>query len=169
MVQKIKSLGGNPLSKIAVLCVDNDDRISVLLKRILESFGFEDITVAHNGREALSRLDERKYDLIISDWQMEEMDGIAFINYLRKNPRSPDFFIPVIMLSGRAEMHNIKKARDSGITEFLAKPFEVTRLRERIISVFERPREFVFSGEYSGPSRRRKSGKSPDGKDRRKE
>ena len=162
------SMGQDPLKSIRVLVVDNDQKILDLMKAVMDTFGFKKIVTAKDGNEALRCLRRDSYDLVITDWYMEGMNGLDFIHYLRTSPDSPDCFIPVIMITGKAERQDIEAARDVGVTEFLAKPFSVADLRERIIAVFERPREFVLSEDFVGPSRRRKN--TPfEGKDRRSE
>ncbi len=154
------------MQRIRILIVDNDPKIVDLLKAVFDSFGFAKITTAKDGQLGLAMMRTRKFDLVLSDWQMPGMDGLEFIRRVRTDPNSPDCFVPIIMITGRAERGDIEKARDMGVTEFLAKPFTIEDLRLRIISVFDHPREFVFAGRYTGPSRRRKN--LPfDGKDRR--
>lgn len=146
----------NPLEGMRVLIVDNDKRLTELLREIMEALGFMHIHIATDGTEALRTLRGKAVDLIVCDWLMEPMDGITFTEYMRQNSSSPDPFVPIIMLSGRAERHDIEIARDAGVTEFLAKPFTVEALRKHIISVIDRPREFVMCEDFTGPSRRRR-------------
>ena len=158
----------NPIEKISILIVDDDVGIIDLLSNILSVFGFKDVVSANDGRSAIKKMKNKRFDIIISDWQMEPMDGISFVKYVRKGDDSPDCLVPIIMLTGRAEVENVKKARDAGVTEFLAKPFTAEDLRKRILSVIDNPREFVFADAYTGPSRRRKEGAPPEGQERRK-
>ncbi len=163
-------LGNQPLREISILLVEGDNRMRNLVKNVLTSFGFHTIHVANNGQEAIEKLHANKYDLIITDWKTEPVSGYDLVHYIRNDPNSPDFFVPIIMLSGMAEKRHVEKARDVGITEFVAKPFSVETFRARIISVFENPREFIFSSTYSGPNRRRhKSVRSPSTERRRED
>jgi two-component system chemotaxis response regulator CheY len=150
------TLGNSPLSKVTVLAVDDDKRLLRLVKNVLMSFGFKHVHLAYDGAEAIRLLHSNKYDLVITDWKMEPVSGYDLVNYIRNDPDSPDFFIPIIMLSGMAERHHVEEARDVGITEFIAKPFTVDKFKDRIASVFDTPREFVFASSYSGPNRRRR-------------
>lgn len=146
----------NPLSNIRILHIDPDKDFISLTKNILRTFGFVDVDVSEDGKDAIRKMRTKDYDLVICDWKMSPMSGLEFIDYMRRDKDSPDVFIPIIMLTARAELSNIRKARDLGVTEFLAKPFTINALRQRIISVVERPREFVIAKNYCGPSRRRK-------------
>ncbi|MCP5361926.1 MAG: response regulator [Hyphomicrobiales bacterium] len=118
---------------------------------------------------AQEALGHEKYDLLITDWEMPEMTGLELVQYIRSHPKALNFFVPIIMLTGRAERENIERARDAGITEFLAKPFTIEDLRKRIISVVETPRPFVLSRSYNGPCRRRHNKPPPGGIERRAE
>lgn len=162
------SAGSDALKKIRVLIADDDQRILMLARDVLERFGFSRVLLATNGKEAIEKMRQHAVDIVVCDWVMEPMDGLALTNYLRNHPDSPNHFVPIIMLTGRAERANIELARDAGITEFLAKPFTPVSFRNRVIEVFERPREFVFCPSYTGPSRRRREEPFPDDEDRRK-
>lgn len=161
------SLANNPLKSFHVLIVDNDPKLVRLLKNILHAFGFTSIDVAHDGSEAFEKLIDRKYDIIILDWMMQPMDGLSFVKKLRNDETNKNIFSNIIMLSGRAERENIIKARDAGVTEFMAKPFSIAGFRERIIAIIESPREFVMAPTYAGPTRRRRNLNPPDGVERR--
>src|SRR5450432_3857545 len=77
-------------------------------------------------------------------------------------------FVPIIMLTGRTQRKNIVKARDAGITEFLAKPFSAKSLYERILNIVVNPRPFIKAKQYFGPDRRRSKGTNYTGPERRK-
>jgi two-component system chemotaxis response regulator CheY len=94
---------------------------------------------------------------VIADWMMRPMDGIAFTRLIRNDPSSPNPYVPVILMTGFSERRRVVQARDSGVTEFLVKPFNAKDLYKRIAQVIERPRQFVKSEDFFGPDRRRKS------------
>ena len=82
--------------------------------------------------------------------------GLALIDWIRNATDSPDRMIPVIMLTANSEQNYVVEARDIGVTEFLAKPFNVESLYRRLVSVIVRPRAFVNADDYFGPDRRRR-------------
>ena len=158
------------LESIHVLVVDDDMRISLLVKNILASLGFKSVHMAKNGSMALKALEEREIDLIITDWQMSPVDGINLVKHLRTSSDSRHRFIPIIMLTGNAERHEVEIARDAGVTEFVVKPFTAKALVDRIILVVENPRSFVMSKSFKGPDRRRRTEKvSPEDQKRRQD
>ena len=157
-----------PLSDIKILIVENDKKLAFLERDILTSFGFREIVVVYSGKEAIDLMYDTRFDILILDWEMSPMKGIDFIKFIRFDEESPDTFVPIIMVTGRAEREDVEIARDAGATEFIAKPFTVEDLRKRIISIIERPRKFVLAEEFHGHDRRRHRGEPPNGVERRK-
>ena len=86
---------------------------------------------------------------------MEPITGIDLTELGRTSSKSPNPYIPVIMISVYSDEARVQMARDHGVTEFLAKPFTVERLMERLETVIENPRPFVRTDSYFGPERRR--------------
>jgi two-component system chemotaxis response regulator CheY len=158
----------NTLRRVSVLVVDDNTQITRLVKDVLNIFGFQDITIAHDGNAALKALSEKKYGFMVIDWQMRGMSGLECVDTLRKLEDSKNRFIPIIMLTGKADIESVRTARDVGITEFLVKPFTAEELKRRVVTIIDQPRAFVLSGSYTGPDRRRRDAVPADGVDRRK-
>ena len=95
-------------------------------------------------------------DVIITDYHLVPENGLALIDWVRNSPQSDDRMIPIIMLTANSEEDYVIKARDMGVTEFLAKPFHVEGLYRRLVAVIARPRAFVSAESYFGPDRRRR-------------
>jgi two-component system chemotaxis response regulator CheY len=162
-------INNSPLSKLSVLCVDDDRITRDLLKALLHSFGFRKIFLASSPKEALATLSSTVIDIVLSDWRMPGMSGIEFTKKVRNlPPMLGTNFVNIIMLTGNGSEENVVQARDSGVTEYLIKPFTANDLRKRIIEVVEKPRPFIISDNYKGPSRRRKKSPPPNGIERRK-
>ena len=158
---------GYRLDRLTVLVVDDNQHMRSLVRTILDSLGVSQILEARDGAHALEKMGQTQIDLLIVDWNMEPMDGLALTRHLRTSSESPDQFVPVIMLSGHTEKARVMQARDSGVTEFMAKPVSARSLYARIVSIIENPRPFVRTNDYFGPDRRRQM--LPfDGPDRRK-
>lgn len=154
---------------IRILIADNDTTIRELVRDALEAFGFRQITFASSGQQAWELMEQHRFDLMIFDWEMPPLSGISLVKRLRNSPSSPDRTAPIILLTGRAEKENVEAARDAGVTEFLAKPFSIEALRQRIVAAFDQPRSFVVSENFHGPDRRRhEHGRAQDGTERRK-
>ena len=127
-----------------------------ITKSLLLTFGVGHVIGASNGETGFKRYCEYNPDIIIADWMMRPMDGISFTRLVRNDPSSPNPYVPIILMTGFSERRRVLQARDAGVTEFLVKPFNARDLYKRIAQVIERPRQFVKSGSFFGPDRRRK-------------
>ena len=156
------------LSRITVLVMDDDVQMNKVVRDMLDAIGFEKIHTARDGASAIKLLQQKPIDMVLTDWRMEPMDGINFTKFIRTSPDSPNRYLPIIMMTGQGEKEDVELARDTGVNEFLVKPFTVKSLMERIITVIENPRNFVMAKSFKGPDRRRRDGDSPVGVDRRK-
>ena len=111
-------------TKAEILVVDDDVTLCELLVDTLEAIGYR-ATAAKDGIEALQKLKESKYDLMISDIKMPGIDGIALLKKVRRN--YPD--LPVLFITGVASPEIIGRASPDG---FLAKPFRISHIEELI-------------------------------------
>ena len=115
-----------------LLVVDDDVDMIALLERWLSAAGY-DVATAQSGPEALRILDRVAPNLLLSDLVMAEMDGLKLITEVhRRNP-----VMPVIMLSGQAEVGDALKAAHLGVSEFLTKPPDRDALLEAIRKTLE--------------------------------
>ena len=87
--------------------------------------------------------------------QMGAEEGVTLARYLRTHPDSPLPYVPIIMLTGHADRQRVMAARDAGVNEFCVKPVTPADLLKRIMAVIDHPRQFIRSGTYFGPDRRR--------------
>lgn len=147
---------------VYLLIADPDREIAQVLKNALITLGFLHINVVNNGRQALAALKERRYDFMITDWQMPEVDGLQLVQTIRRHPQFPLPALPVLMLTAQAERDDVVTARDAGVNEFVVKPFTIRTVFDRIVQLIDHPRNFVLSPSYVGPDRRRK-GSPPEG------
>ena len=150
-------MSGTAFDQLRVLIVEDNQHMRALLRSLLNSLGVRDVSEANNGTTALDVLRDKKCDLILSDLAMKPMDGIAFSHKVRNGEKSPNPFVPIIMITGHTEKNRVEAARDAGITEFLVKPITAQSLFSRIAEIVERPRAFVRCENYFGPDRRRKT------------
>ena len=153
------------LEHVKILIVDDQDFIRSMLRQMLGVLGAREIFDAINGEEAWEKVIEVEPDLIIADWEMQPVNGLEFTRRIRSDENSPNPYIPIIMMTGHSELDRVMIARDSGITEFVAKPVAAKSLFDRIINVVEHPRSFVRTSVFFGPDRRRR--KMPVDDDRR--
>jgi two-component system chemotaxis response regulator CheY len=140
-----------------ILLVDDNIHMRQLLRRLLGSLGIRDIDEAINGQAGMVMLRACKYDLILTDLEMQPMNGLEFTIQVRTSKESPNPQVPIIMVSGHTEIQQVQAARDAGITEFIVKPITTRDLLARLADISERPRPFVRTDSYVGPDRRRRN------------
>jgi CheY-like chemotaxis protein len=147
---------------ITVLMVEDNNYISSVLFNVLKALGIGKIIRCRDGKEAIDYLyllsvapGGGVIDFVLSDLMMEPVDGLNLLRWIRQHKDSPDRFMPFIMVSGYVDQAILAQSRDLGVTEFLAKPFSVNSVSRKIIAVVEKPRPFIRSETYFGPSRRR--------------
>ena len=141
-----------------VLIVDDMQPMLSLVLSILKVFGFKDVHIAHDAEEGFRAFCQINPDIVITDWMMEPYDGVELIRKIRRDPQSPNRFVPIILMSGYSHRGRVERARDGGVTEFLVKPFSAKDLYKRIEQLIEKPRKFVEADNFFGPDRRRRAG-----------
>lgn len=180
------------VKNLSILVLDNEKKIAGLIRDVLIKLGFSPslILTASDGFEGINILRKRPVDIVIADWELlptreymemaansvilsehgefPPVNGASFVRCLRRSPKSPNPFIPVIMLTGPALPNHILYARDAGVNEILMKPLMAEDLARRIVSVVEQPRDFITCRTYRGPCRRRKQQPLPQGMEERR-
>lgn len=120
-------------SAINVMIVDDQQSMRGICKYILTQLGFTNIIEAKSGRDALGKLEKSPVDLIISDWNMEDIDGLTLLRVIRKHPKTQG--MPFIMATGRSDKEQVKEAISSGVNNYIIKPFDASTMKKRIEAV----------------------------------
>jgi DNA-binding response OmpR family regulator len=152
------------LQRINVLLLDGDSRMLEIERNVLRDVGFTNIFMGRDGEDGMRVMEKNDISLVITDWNMHPMDGIEFIKRVRSRTESPNYYVPIIFLTAQAEPADVLTARDSGITEFVVKPFTVKGLVDRIIAIINNPRSFILAPNFKGHDRRRRGDELPDGR-----
>jgi DNA-binding response OmpR family regulator len=116
-----------------ILIVDDEKNIRLTLSQALETLGAE-IDTAANGEEALRKLQEKEFGLILLDIRMPGMDGMEVLHRLREI--RPD--IRVIMITAYGTVESAVEAMKQGAADFLRKPFDPEEVRELVLRVMDR-------------------------------
>lgn len=140
-----------------------------IIKTLLTGFGVKKIHETNDAADALKIMQASSIDIIILDYNLPTLDGLEFCQLVRQAKDSPNPYVPIIMLTAHSELKRVMAARDAGVTEFLCKPICAKDLYARIIQIIERPRAFIRSARYFGPSRRRHAPDGFRGSERRKD
>ncbi len=154
------------LKPISFLIVDDKSYMRHVMKGILESLGAKTIDEAEDGRSALMSMRSWPPDIVLTEFRLHPMSGFELLKAIRAE-KGTVRFTPVIMVTSETRREKVILARNAGITEFVAKPFNAKNLILRIREVVERPRPFVDAGVYFGPDRRRRTEILAEGEDRR--
>ena len=145
------------LRDVNVLVVEKHLLIRTILRDVFHQFGVLRFRATSDPKDAFTMFRETPADLILTDWSYD-LDGLTFIRMVRRNAESPNPYVPVIMVTANTELEHVCKARDAGMTEFLAKPVSASLIYSRICSVIERNRDFIRASDFFGPDRRRRHG-----------
>ena len=123
----------NTRKDLEVLIVEDRLVMLKIIRRLLVQLGFARIDEATNGLEALARLRDKRYDLILSDWNMEPMSGFEFLKIVRAEPATRA--TPFVLITAEAKAENILAAKAAGASGYLVKPFKLDALERTLDSV----------------------------------
>ncbi|MBT6093355.1 MAG: response regulator [Rhodospirillaceae bacterium] len=154
------------ISGLNVLVLEKHLLIRNLLTEVFREFGVPSVHSTPEPKKAWKIFESFPVDIVFCDW-CAELDGLAFLSRIRRDPETMNAYAPVVILTANTELRHVCEARDAGMTEFLAKPVSAQAIYERIVAVIESDRFFINSGEFFGPDRRRHHADHHDGKERR--
>ena len=117
-----------------ILVVDDYQTMTRIIRNLLKQLGFTQIDDATDGATALKRLRERRYGLIISDWNMAPMTGYELLKEVRANPETAA--TPFIMITAESKTENVIAAKQAGVNNYIVKPFNAQTLKAKIEAVF---------------------------------
>lgn len=120
-----------------ILVAEDEKNIAIALGAVLKK-GIKDVTVkiVHDGDQAVEELSKSKFDLILSDWNMPKMTGVELLAKVRSVDTLKN--IPFLMLTARGDKGSVVTALKSGVTEYIAKPFDNKILIEKVLSLLEK-------------------------------
>ena len=123
-------------NQIKILVVDDETDLLTANKMLLEQAGFK-VSIASNGFDALRFLSQEKYDAILTDYLMKEMDGMQFSTYVKVN--NLNSMTPIFVISGHLNELTIDKLRKVGVIGFIRKPYDIKRVINIIKSKTSKP------------------------------
>lgn len=118
-----------------VLVVDDYNTMIRIIRNLLKQLGFENVDDASDGSSALAKLRERRYGLVISDWNMEPMTGYELLKEVRGDSQLSR--TPFIMVTAESKTENVVAAKKAGVDNYIVKPFNAQTLKTKIELVFE--------------------------------
>jgi len=120
-------------SALKVLVVDDQTSVRQMTRLTLEQIGVRLIHEAENGAQAVEKASVQPLDLIISDFNMPEMDGLGLLRAIRGHPSARR--VPFILVTGRGDRELVVKAAQAGANNYVVKPFTADILRSKIEQV----------------------------------
>ena len=121
------------MADMKILAVDDSPTMRRIIINTLKRAGFEDVTEATDGKDALAKMKVNTFNFIITDWNMPEMDGLAFVSNIRQSPEFKG--IPVLMVTTRSVQDDIVEAIKAGVNSYIVKPFTPETLKQKIEQV----------------------------------
>lgn len=118
---------------LKILIVDDQQSMRGLLRYGLQQLGIRQVTEAKDGGEALQALLTTKFDLVISDWNMDGMDGLTLLKTIRANAMIKK--TPFIMSTGQKDQEKVREAIQAGVNNYIVKPFNVETLKKKMEAV----------------------------------
>jgi two-component system chemotaxis response regulator CheY len=112
---------------LRVLLVDDSRLARNHMRRILAAMGIEHIDEVNNGVEGADMLNRHYYDLVISDYNMPEMDGQELVDHIRSNSGQPG--IPILMVTSESNQSRLAAVQKAGVSAICDKPFETSTLQ----------------------------------------
>ena len=104
-----------------------------ILRKLLKQLGFDNVEEAMDGSAALQTLCDKEFGLVISDWNMEPMDGLELLKVVRADGKLKE--VPFIMITAESKSENVVVAKEAGVDGYIVKPFTAATLETKIKAV----------------------------------
>jgi two-component system chemotaxis response regulator CheY len=122
--------------QMPILVVDDFSTMRQIVKKSLKQLGFNNITEAVDGADALNKLQSEEFKFVISDWNMPNMMGIELLKAIRGDEKLKS--LPFLMVTAEAQKDNILEAAKAGVSQYIIKPFTVDSLEQKIGAIFSK-------------------------------
>jgi two-component system chemotaxis response regulator CheY len=116
-----------------ILVVDDYNTMRRIVRNLLKQLGFDNTDEAADGSEALKKLREKPFAMVISDWNMEPMSGMELLKQVRADEKLK--MLPFIMVTAESKPENVIAAKQAGVSNYIVKPFNAETLKTKLVSV----------------------------------
>ncbi len=116
-----------------ILIVDDYKTMLRIIRNLLKQLGFDNVDEATDGSGALSKLRDKEFDLVISDWNMEPMSGLQLLKEVRADVKLKE--TPFIMITAESKSENVIAAKEAGVSNYIVKPFNAATLKGKLTAV----------------------------------
>jgi len=117
------------------LVVDDFATMRRIIRNILKELGFNNVDEAEDGVSALTKLRSDRFDFVVSDWNMPNMNGIDLLRSIRADEQLRS--LPVLMVTADAKKENILAAAQAGASGYVVKPFTAATLDDKLKKIFQ--------------------------------
>jgi two-component system chemotaxis response regulator CheY len=114
-----------------ILIVDDSGAVRSVVRKLLTQLEFRNVDEAADGKVALEKISKTHFGLVISDWNMEPMNGQVLLEQVRANKEYAN--LPFIMMTADSTIDKIVQAKHAGVTCFINKPFRAEELQAKIL------------------------------------
>ena len=121
---------------MSILVVDDFPTMRRIVRSLLKELGYTNVEEAEDGQEALAKLRGGKFDFVVSDWNMPNLDGLEMLKQIREDASLKA--LPVLMVTAEAKKENIIAAAQAGANGYVVKPFTAATLEEKLNKIFEK-------------------------------
>lgn len=118
------------------LVVDDFATMRRIVRNLLQDLGYKNIEEAEDGHDALTKLRSSRFDFVVSDWNMPNVDGLELLKTIRADAVMAK--MPVLMVTAEAKRENIIAAAQAGANGYIVKPFTGATLEEKLTKIFEK-------------------------------
>ncbi|GJE39878.1 response regulator [Methylobacterium persicinum] len=125
-----------PIEHPPILIVDEQEKLLRLVAMLMSRIGFPDVDGVSSGPEALEKMRQRRYALVISDLNMEPMDGLSLLREIRGDDTLMN--TPFILTESSFDFEDINLAHQAGADAFILKPFDIAVLKNKLKQVINR-------------------------------
>jgi Response regulator containing CheY-like receiver, AAA-type ATPase, and DNA-binding domains len=119
---------------LRILVVDDFPTMRRIIRSLLRELGFSNVEEAEDGGDALTKLKQSPFELVISDWNMPNVDGLEMLQQIRATEELKK--LPVLMVTAEAKKENIIAAAKAGASGYVVKPFTAATLEEKLNKIF---------------------------------
>ncbi len=123
-------------TSLKFLVVDDFSTMRRIVRNLLKELGFTNVEEAEDGAVALSKLRQGGFEVVVSDWNMPNMDGLTLLQSMRADAELKS--LPFLMITAEAKKENIAAAVQAGASSCIAKPFTAATLQEKLDKIFEK-------------------------------
>jgi len=117
-----------------ILFVEDSPTMRRIIENSLKKLGIKEITDAENGVDALEKIQKQEFDLMLTDWNMPEMNGKELVEHVRKMEKYKN--LPILMITTRGMQEDVVTAIKSGVNGYIVKPFTPEILKKKMVEIF---------------------------------